>query len=115
MENKIIGENIRILRTNAGYNQQTIASFLGVDQSLICKIEKGERAISVDLLEKLAALFGVETSEFAKKDANLKTLSCAFRCSELGSDEMQAISAINRIALNSEFMRKKLEMSRDDR
>ncbi len=115
MENKIIGENIRKLRSNARYSQQTIASFLCVDQSLICKIEKGERSISVDLLEKLAALFGIEISEFTKKNANLKTLSCAFRCSELGTDEMQTISAINRIALNSEFMNKMLEACHNDK
>ena len=36
-------------------------------------------------------------------------LSYAFRGGELSSEEMEAISAINRIALNAEFMRVILE------
>ena len=109
MTKNIVGENLRILRENAGYNQQSIAVFLKVDQSLISKIEKGERSISVDMMEKLATLFGVNPSTITKKGAVSLTLSCAFRCSELTLDEMEAISAINRIALNAEFMTKLLE------
>ena len=109
MINNIIGENLRSLRENAGYNQQCIATFLKVDQSLISKIEKGERTISADMLEKLAALFGVDAIAITKKGAVLGSLSCAFRCSELTPDEMEAISAVNRIALNAEFMTKMLE------
>jgi len=109
MTNNIIGENLRALRDNAGYNQQCIAAFLKVDQSLISKIEKGERTISVDMLEKLAALFGVTSAAITKEGAVSGTLSCAFRCSELTPDEMEVISAVNRIALNAEFMKKTLE------
>lgn len=109
VENNIIGENIRRLRDSAGYNQQIIATFLNVDQSLISKIEKGERSISVDMLEKLAVLFGVTLEDMTKSDATTKTLSCAFRCNELTPNEMEAICAINRIALNSDFMNKVLE------
>ena len=47
----IIGENIRILRDNAGFTQGNLAHFMGVDQSLISKIEKGERGLSADMLE----------------------------------------------------------------
>ena len=50
-----IGETIKALREGAGYNQQSIATFLKVDQSLISKIEKGERNIASDMLEKLAS------------------------------------------------------------
>lgn len=109
MINDTIGINIRTLRENAGYNQQCIAAFLQVDQSLISKIENGERPISTDMLEKLATLFGVNPVAITKESAVLRTLSCAFRCSELTSNEMEAISAINRIALNAEFMKKTLE------
>ncbi|MDD4396548.1 MAG: helix-turn-helix transcriptional regulator [Sphaerochaetaceae bacterium] len=47
----IIGENIRILRDNAGFTQGNLAHFMGMDQSLISKIEKGERGLSADMLE----------------------------------------------------------------
>ncbi|MBQ0070379.1 MAG: helix-turn-helix transcriptional regulator, partial [Spirochaetales bacterium] len=54
-----IGNNIRTLRINMGFNQSNVAAFLHVDQSLISKVEKGERGLTSDMLEKLASLFGV--------------------------------------------------------
>ena len=52
-----IGDKLKTLRTNYGYKQKDISEFLGVDQSLISKFESGERAISVDMLEKLGNLY----------------------------------------------------------
>lgn len=99
-----IGERIRALRDKAGYSQQSVARFIGVDQSLISKIEKGERAITADMLEKLAALFGVELSALLDDNIPSRSLAFAFRANDLTVSDMEAISAINRIALNSEFM-----------
>ena len=105
MTNKIIGENIRALRDNSGYTQSNLAQFMGVDQSLIAKIEKGDRSISVDMLEKIATLFGVTVDQIENQPLVTSKLSYAFRGSELSVSEMEAISSINKIALNSEFMR----------
>lgn len=107
--NNIIGRNIRTLRENAGYTQSNIAAFMGVDQSLVSKIEKGERALSADMIEKLAALYGVSVDQLENEHVELSKLSYAFRGGELSNEEMEAISAINRIALNAEFMRVILE------
>ena len=113
MTNNIdIGENLRVLRDGAGYNQQSIANFLGIDQSLISKIETGERSISVDMLDKLASLFGIAPSAIVNDVVAARPLSCAFRCSELTSSDMETISDINKIALNSEFMSSLLEANR---
>lgn len=49
----IIGNNIKILRDNMGFSQSTIARFLNVDQSLISKVEKGERSLSTDMWRNL--------------------------------------------------------------
>ena len=105
MINKIIGENIRTLRENAGFTQSSLANFIEVDQSLISKVEKGERSLSADMLEKLSALFGVTMEQIETPDVETSKLSFAFRGSDFSVEEMEAISAINRIALNSEFMR----------
>lgn len=109
MTNKIIGENIRALRDNAGFTQTNLALFMGVDQSLIARIEKGERCISADMIEKLAALFGVTVEQIENPSVATSKLSFAFRGSEFTVSEMEAIAAINKIALNSEFMRVILE------
>ena len=105
MINKVIGENIRALRENAGFTQSGLAQFLGIDQSLVARIEKGERSISADMLEKLSPLFGVTVEQIESQPVETRKLSIAFRGSEFTVREMEAISAINKIALNSEFMR----------
>ena len=105
MINKIVGENIRVLRDNAGFTQSNLAQFMKVDQSLISKVEKGERNLSADMLEKLSALFGVTVEQIESQPVAISKLSFAFRGSEFNLAEMEAISAINKIALNSEFMR----------
>ena len=103
-KNKQIGNNIHVLRENAGYTQATLARFLNVDQSLISKIEKGERSISTEMLEKLASLFGVTIDEMEDDHVSKSSLSFAFRGNDLNAEEMEAICVINKIALNSEFM-----------
>ena len=103
MENKI-GANIKTLREKMNFNQTSIANFLNVDQSLISKAEKGERNLSLDMLEKLACLFGVTINEIENEDIEMTKLSFAFRTNDLTVDDMETISAINRIALNLELM-----------
>lgn len=105
----IVGENIKKLREEMGFNQIHIAAFLGVDQSMVSKIEKGERSLSSDMLEKLACLFGVPCSVLENDFIGSTGLSFAFRANDLTADDMEAISAINRIALNSEQMSALLE------
>ena len=67
MINKTVGENIRALRENAEFTQNNLARFMNVDQSLISKVEKGERTLSADMLEKLAALFGVTVEQIEEQ------------------------------------------------
>ena len=100
----IIGSNIKILRDNMGFSQSTIARFLNVDQSLISKVEKGERSLSTDMLEKLACLFGISIDAIESNSIETSNLSFAFRASDLSAEDLETISAINRIALNSEYM-----------
>ena len=101
--NKISGERIKEMRESNKFSQSNIATFLGVDQSLISKVEKGERALSSDMLEKLAALFGVHQKAFTAGSVE-KPLTYALRARNLTVDDMKTISAINKIALNCDFI-----------
>ncbi len=105
----IIGGNIKELREKMGFSQMSIARFLNVDQSMISKIEKGERKISSDMLEKLACLLGVPAELIIDHRIETTNLSFAFRTGNLTIEDMETISVINRIALNSECMAKLLE------
>lgn len=99
-----IGEKIKTLRAQSGFTQSNIAKYLKVDQSLISKIEKGERLLTSDMLEKLTALFGITTDSFDNDLIPTKQILFALRASEIDEDDLETISAINRIALNSIFM-----------
>ncbi len=101
MIKSIIGCNIRLLRENADFTQSSVAQFLDIGQSLISKVEKGERSLSSDKLEKLSALFGVTPEQLESGPVERSSLSFAFRGSELSASEMETIAAINRIALCS--------------
>ena len=108
MNTERLGERIKGLREKRGMTQQNIASFLDVDQSLISLIERGKRVISTDMLDELAALFGMSSRELVESGATDATedtqFSIAFRANDLGAEDFKAISAINRIALNSQEM-----------
>lgn len=101
---KTIAERMKAFRKSTGLSQANIACFLGVDQSLISKAENGERSLSVEMLEKLAALYGVSISALEEETSPVNPLKFALRAGELTTADMEAVSAINRIALNSEFM-----------
>ncbi len=104
MEKNEIGSNLKMLREKMDFNQSMIARFLGVDQSLISKVEKGERNLSSDMLEKLACLYGVSVSDIENGNIKEPKLSFAFRANDLSVEDMETICAINRIALNLEAM-----------
>lgn len=104
-----IGGRIKSYRKQSGFSQESLARFLGVDQTLISKVENGERALSVEALEKLAALFGVEISAFEQPDAPAPSMKFAFRANELSNEDMEALCAIHRIALNSQLMARLLD------
>lgn len=109
-----IGETIKSLREQSGFTQMNLAKYLKVDQSLISKIEKNERVITSDMLDRLSSLFGITPDSFYEDSIPVKRITVALRASEINEDDLEMISAINRITLNLNFMTKVLG-DRDDR
>lgn len=54
------GEYLLDLRTNAGYSQKKVADKLGIDISLLSKIEHGERHVQGHMLKPLSELFDLD-------------------------------------------------------
>ena len=104
-----IGGKIKDLRTKAGFSQSIIAMYLQVDQSLVSKIENGEREASSDILKKIAELFGCKVSALINEDEDVSCLNVAFRANGMSKEDLNAIAVINRIALNLENMQRVLE------
>lgn len=103
-----IGETIKALREQSGFTQMNLAKYLKVDQSLISKIEKNERVITSDMLDKLSSLFGITPDSFYDDSIPKKRITVALRASKIKEDDLEMISAINRITLNLNFMTKVL-------
>lgn len=97
----IIGNNIKTLRDGMGLSQSVIARFLNVDKSMISKVEE---CLSADMLEKLAGLFGVSIDTIEEATIEVLSISNGFRENNLSAEDLEVISAINRIAINSEYM-----------
>jgi len=100
----LISTRFKELRESSNLTQAQIARFLNIDQSYISKFEKGERNLSVDLLEKMCDLFGCTLKYFEDENEEYKPMSIAFRSSSLQNEDLETIVAINKVALNVRFI-----------
>lgn len=104
-----VGERFSKLRIKNGFTQSQVAHYLEVDQSYISKYEKDERQFSIDVLERLAALFGCSIDYLTGKADDAKPLSVALRAKVVTPKDLEMVAAINKIALNLRFMDSLLE------
>ena len=58
-----IGEQIRKLREDKGLPLRKVAAVLDIDQSILSKIERGERKASKDQIIRIAKIFSVDEKE----------------------------------------------------
>ena len=85
-------------------SQAEVGAFLGIEQSHLSKIESGERTLSSVMLDRLSCLFGVPDADIVNGQVQERKMAFAFHKNELSADDLETISAINRIALNVAFM-----------
>ena len=97
------------LRENSNLTQAQISRFLNIDQSYVSKFEKGERKLSADILEKMCSLFGCTLRYFESENEKYTPMSIAFRSNSLQNEDLEAIAAINKVALNIRFINLMLE------
>ncbi len=95
-----IGKKIKELREYSGLTQSDVAQFLSLDQSMIAKIEKGKRNISLYLLEKISTLFCCSLKDVLNNNDFKPNLTISFRAKETNSNDLESLSVINKIAIN---------------
>ena len=101
MENiKIIGNNIKRLREQYKLSQEVVSSYLDIDQSFLSKIEKGERNISISLIDKICALFCIDSEDLYNEDINNTGYVVAFRAKDIDKKGLEGISMVNKIVQN---------------
>lgn len=63
---KKFGKKVKILRIEKGWSQEKLALSADLDRTYIPSIEKGERNVSITVIEKIAKAFKVSVSELFK-------------------------------------------------
>ncbi|WP_222984199.1 helix-turn-helix domain-containing protein [Flagellimonas meishanensis] len=61
-----IGLRVKRLRKEKNISQEALANISNIDRTYIQSIEKGERNISITILEKIASGFKISISELLK-------------------------------------------------
>jgi len=114
MENtlKDVGIKLKTMREQNDLTQEIISAFLNIDQSLLSKIENGEKSIPVEVLEELATLYGVNLSYFEESDSSVQPLTITLKPDEIDEKDLETISIVNRVALNCSFITKLLRYTK---
>ncbi len=100
-----LGARIRKLREESNLSQHQLAQYLGIDQSLLSRIEKNERQPSIEIIDKIANLFGCPVENLEAEATCSSSLHFAFRAKDVCDEDMETIAAINRIAFNLREMK----------
>jgi transcriptional regulator with XRE-family HTH domain len=58
-----LGKRIKELRQKAGLSQEELAGKAGLHRTYMSDIERGERNVSVENIEKIARALGVKSSD----------------------------------------------------
>ncbi len=97
-----IGNNIKRFRDRIGLSQEQIGSFLGKKREQIAFYENGSRNPSIEELNQLSDLFGIELSALLEEDdeMNAVDVALAFRSDEVTNDDLKQVADFQKIVKN---------------
>lgn len=64
MKRNFVGEKVRRLRKERGMTQAELATRIGIIQSDLCRMEKGEYKVGLETLFRILEVFGMNIGEF---------------------------------------------------
>jgi len=67
---RLVGERIRLLRLRKNFSQEGLAQTLGIAHATVSSWERGSRPMSLDMLFRLAKVFGVSPCIIVNTDAS---------------------------------------------
>ena len=109
-EKDILARNIKRLRVANDFTQEKVADFLGIGRSAYANYEAGTREIPIDIIERLADLFGCDTFLLYEDNevAVNEMLTTAFRVDNATPEDMTAIAYFKRMVKNYLMIDRKL-------
>ena len=63
---KVVGRNLRAYRMERGLSQEDFAEVVGVHRTYMGGLERGERNLTLQSLERIAEVLGVEPRELMR-------------------------------------------------
>ncbi|MFP4103127.1 helix-turn-helix domain-containing protein [Coleofasciculus sp.] len=69
--NQVVASNLRKLRQEIGISQEELAGKCGLHRTYVGAIERSERNITLQTLEKLAVSLGVSPLDLLKENSDL--------------------------------------------
>ncbi len=99
---KIIGKNIKLFRNKSLFTQENVANYLGIKRELLSYYETGERKASLDLINKLSDLFGVELKDLLEEnfEETKINVALAFRANGVDEKDLGTIANFRKIVKN---------------
>lgn len=92
---KEIGQRLKELREEHNFSQSQVAKYLGIDQSNLSKMERGERKFKKSSLKKLSLLYNCSEDYILNGTDDYDKSKIAFRAE--GKADLDAISKANEI------------------
>lgn len=65
---KIFARNLKEVRAKANLSQEELADLAGLHRTYVGSVERGERNISIDNMERLASALTVDIKDLLKND-----------------------------------------------
>lgn len=63
---KVVGRNLRRYRQERGYSQEAFAEVMGVHRTYMGGVERGERNLTLQTLERMAEILGLDPLELLR-------------------------------------------------
>lgn len=104
MVERTMNTRLKALRKESRITQEQLAQFLGVDQSMITKLENGSRSFNVTMIDKICSLFGCTEEYLLGESEDYIPLNFAFRSNGIEAEDLESIAAVNKIAMNLKYM-----------
>lgn len=101
---------LRVLREKFKYTQEEVSKYLGISQPAYLKYETGETEVSMEGLEKLARLYGID--EYDILEGNMEQVNFAYAFRRDGVANLEEVSHFQQIVKNYIMMSNELEKIR---
>mgnify|MGYP004490715343 FL=1 len=101
---------LRVLREKFKYTQEEVSQYLGISQPAYLKYEMGDTEVSMEGLEKLARLYGMD--EYDIMEGNMERANFAYAFRRGGMANLEEVAHFQQIVKNYIMMSDELEKDR---